>query len=332
MTGGGTPPDQPARTPALPGPAAPLRVAILGAGGVGGYFGGRLARSGVDTTFIARGATLEALRAHGLRVESINGDFALDQVNATGDPSSAGVVDAILVCVKSWQIPEAVAHVKPMIGPGTIVVPLENGIDAPDVLAGIAGREHVLGGLCGIVSFVVEPGHIRHAAAEPFVMFGELDNHPSERAEKLRDAFRAAGVKADIPPDILHSMWTKFLFIAPMSAIGALTRVPIGDWRAVPELRAIAEDSLREMIALANARGVDPGGDALQRTMERYDGMASGSTSSLQRDVMDGKPSELDAQIGAVVRLAAESGVAAPVSSFLYHCLLPQERKARGTV
>jgi 2-dehydropantoate 2-reductase len=304
-----------------------MRIAVIGVGGVGGYFGGRLAHSGVDVTFIARGATLDALRTRGLRVESILGDFTIEHVNATDEPTE--IVDAILVCVKAWQIPDAVAHVKPMIGPDTIVVPLENGIDAPDVLAPIVGREHVLGGLCGIVSFIVELGHIRHTAAEPFVMFGELDNRQSQRAQTLCDAFRAAGVKADVPPDILHSMWTKFLFIAPMSAIGALTRVPIGEWRTMPELRAIAEESLREMIALAKARGVDPGDDALQRTMDRYDNLAAASTSSLQRDVMEGKPSELDAQIGAVVRLANESGVAAPVSSLLYHLLLPQELKAR---
>lgn len=307
-----------------------MRVAVIGAGGVGGYFGGRLANSGVDTTFIARGPTLEAIRTRGLRVDSILGDFAIDHVQATDDPSSAGVVDAILVCVKAWQIAEAVANVAPMIGPDTVVVPLENGIDAPDVLETIVGREHTAGGLCGIVSFVVAPGHIRHAGAEPFVMFGELDNRASERMQRLREAFQNAGVKADVPPDILHSMWTKFLFIVPMSAIGALTRVPIGIWRAIPELRAIAEDLLGEMIAVARARGADPGADALQRTMERYDAMAPESTSSLQRDVMDGKPSEIEAQIGAVVRLAAESNVPAPVSSFLYHCLIPQERKARG--
>ncbi|PYQ29844.1 MAG: 2-dehydropantoate 2-reductase [Acidobacteria bacterium] len=307
-----------------------MRIAVVGAGGVGGYFGGKLAHAGVDTIFIARGATLDALRTRGLRVESIDGDFTLERVNATEDPSSVGIVDAILVCVKAWQIPKAASRLAPMIGPDTIVVPMENGIDAPDVLAPIVGREHVLGGLCGIVSFVAEAGHIKHIAAEPFVMFGELDNRESDRAIRLRDAFRNAKVKADVPHDILHSMWTKFLFIVPMSAIGALTRVPIGVWRTMPELRAIAEDSLREMIAIAKARGVDPGDDALQRTMERYDNMAPNSTSSLQRDVLDGKPSELDAQIGAVVRLARESGVAAPVASFLYSCLLPQEEKARA--
>jgi len=309
-----------------------MRIAVIGAGGVGGYFGGRLAQSGVDTTFIARGATLDALRRRGLRVESINGNFTLEHVNATDDPASAGVVDVIIMTVKAWQIPEAASRLAPMIGENTAIVPMENGIDAPEVLAGIVGREHVLGGLCGIVSFVVEPGHIRHMAAEPIVMFGELDNRPSERTKQLLDAFLRSGVKAEIPPDIAHSMWTKFLFIVPMSAIGALTRVPIGTWRTMPEVREIAEQSVREVIALANARGANLGDDDFTRTMERYDNLAPASTSSLQRDVMDGKPSELDAQIGAVVRLARESGVAVPVSEMLYHCLLPQERRARGSV
>lgn len=303
-----------------------MRILVVGAGGVGGYFGGKLAYAGVDTIFFARGATLEALRTRGLRVESIHGDFTVESVNTT----PAGVFDAILMTVKSWQIPEAAAQLEPLIGPDTVLVPLENGIDAPDVLAKMFGRERVLGGLCGIVSFAVAPGHIRHIAAEPFVMFGELDKRRGERAEQLRAAFERAGVKADIPPDIIHSMWTKFLFIAPMSAVGALTRVPIGVWRTTPEVRAIAEESVREVIALAHARGIDLGPDAFARTMERYDNLAPESTSSLQRDVMEGKPSELDAQIGAVVRLARESGVAAPVSELLYHCLLPQERRVRG--
>ena len=306
-----------------------VRIAVIGAGGVGGFFGGKLAHAGVDTTFVVRGATLEALRSRGLRVESKDGDFAVDRVQASADPASIGVVDAVLMTVKAWQIPEAAAKLAPMLGPETMVVPFENGIDAPDVLAPIVGRERVVGGLCGIVSFVVEPGHIRHVAAEPFVMFGELDNRPSDRIERLRATFAGAGVKADVPQDIQRSMWTKFLFIAPLSGIGALTRVPIGVWRVMPEVRAIVDQALREIIAIASARGIDLGDDAIQRTWDRYEGLAPESTSSLQRDVMDGKPSELDAQLGAAVRLAHESGVAAPVTEMIYHCLLPQERAAR---
>ena len=304
---------------------------MIGAGGVGGYFGGRLAQPGSDVTFLARGATLDALRSNGLRVDSILGDFTIHPVNATDDPTSVGPVDAILMAVKAWQIPEAAAQIGPMLGKDTMVVPLENGIDAPEVLSEIVGARHVVGGLCAIVSYMVAPGHIRHAAAEPAVMFGELDNRRSERVERLRAAFAEAGVNVEVPPDIRRSMWTKFLFIATLSGIGALTRVPIGVWRADAEIRAIVDRSLREVLQLATARGIDLGEDAIERTWQRYDGLAPDSTSSMQRDIMDGKPSELEAQLGAVVRLARESGVEVPVTGMIYHALLPQERRARET-
>lgn len=306
-----------------------MRIAVIGAGGVGGYFGGRLAHAGIDTTFIARGATLHALRTKGLRVDSIHGDFTVEHPQATDDPRTAGAVDAILLAVKAWQIPGAAESAKPMLGPDTIVVPLENGIDAPETIASILGRQHAAGGLCAIVSYIVEPGHIRHAASEPVVMFGELDNARTERIERLRQAFMKANVRAEVPPDIHRSMWTKFLFIATLSGIGALTRVPVGVWRAVPEIRAIATDSLREVVALATARGIDLGADAIEKTWQRYDTLAPESTASLQRDVMEGKPSELDAQLGAIVRLAKDAGVPVPVTSMIYHALLPQERIAR---
>lgn len=305
-----------------------MRVAVVGAGGVGGYFGGKLAHAGIDTTFLVRGATLAAMCEHGLRVDSIQGDFVVHPVQATDRLD--GTFDAILLAVKAWQLPDAVRQVLPVLSKDTMIVPLENGIDAPDVIASIAGREHAAGGLCAIVSFIVEPGHIRHAASEPFVMFGELDNTRSARVERLLEAFTKAGVNAQIPPDIHHSLWSKFLFIAPLSATGALTRTPVGAWRTEPEVRALVTSALEEIVALAKARGVDLGPDAVAKTWQRYDGMALDATSSLQRDVMDGKPSELDAQLGAIVRLARESGVAVPVSETLYRLLLPQERLARS--
>jgi 2-dehydropantoate 2-reductase len=158
-----------------------MRIAVIGAGGVGGYFGGRLAQSGADVTFIARGTTLEALRANGLRVDSVLGDFTIHPVQATNDPARVGPVDAILLAVKAWQLPDAAAQIGPMLGANTMVVPLENGIDAPEVLERIVGREHVVGGLCAIVSFIVAPGHIRHAPSEPLIMFAELDHRRSDR-------------------------------------------------------------------------------------------------------------------------------------------------------
>ena len=307
-----------------------MRIAVIGIGGVGGYFGGRLAHSGVDTTFIARGATLEALRTRGLRVDSIKGDFVLERVQATDDPSTIGKVDAVLVATKAWQIPAAAETLKPVVGDDTIVVPLENGMDAPDQLAAVLGREHVLGGLCALVSFQVAPGHIRHAAAEPMVMFGELDNRRSARAERLLDAFLGAGVKAEIPPDIHRSMWTKFVFITSMSGVGAAARVPVGVWRAMPEPRAAALRAMDEIIAVARARGVQLDPNVAELTMQRMDALAPESTSSLQRDVMEGKPSELDAQLGAVVRMGRQAGVPTPVCELLYSVLLPQERNARA--
>jgi len=307
-----------------------MRIAIIGAGGVGGYFGGKLAHGGADVVFIVRGATLEAMRTRGLRVDSIKGDFVIERPNATDDSASVGKVDAIFVTVKTWQIEGTAKQIQPMIGENTMVIPLENGIDAADQLAAIVGREHVLGGLCGIVSFIVAPGHIRHAGAEPFVMFGELDNRRSARAEQLRDECVRAGVQADIPSDIHHALWSKFVFIAAMSGIGAATRVPIGVWRSMPETRELATRAIREIVDLARARGVDLGAEAVDRTLARFDALTADATSSLQRDIIDGKPSELDAQLGAVVRLGREAGVATPVCEMLHTILLPQEQKARA--
>ncbi|HKB79210.1 MAG TPA: 2-dehydropantoate 2-reductase [Thermoanaerobaculia bacterium] len=309
-----------------------IRIAVVGAGGVGGYFGGKLASAGIDTLFIARGATLAALRKDGLRVDSIEGDFTVAPVNATDDPAGAGPVDAVLFATKAWQIPEAADRVRPLMGRDTVAVPLENGMEAPEQLARILGREHVFGGLCGIVSYIVAPGHIRHAAISPFVMFGEIDNRRTQRAERLLRAFERAGVRAEIPEDIHRSMWSKFLFITPMSAIGALTRVPIGTWRAAAQTRALAVGMLREMVSVAAARGVALDEEAVDRTMGRYEGMEAGSTSSLQRDIMEGRPSELDAQLGAVVRMGREAGVPTPLAGTLYALLVPQERNARNPV
>jgi 2-dehydropantoate 2-reductase len=304
------------------------RIAVVGAGGVGGYFGGKLAGAGVDITFVVRGRTLDALRSRGLQVQSIDGDFKVDRISATDRPTQP--VDAVLMTVKAWQIREAAAQIKPIVGSETIVVPLENGIDAPEQLAAVLDRRNVAGGLCAIVSFVIEPGVIKHAGASPFIMFGELDNRVTPRAERLREVLRGAGINADISDDIHKSMWSKLVFIAPMSGIGAATRVPVGVWRSIPETRDLAERATAEVVAVAAARGVRLDDDAVARTMQRFDNMPPDATASLQRDVMSGKPSELDAQLGAAVRLGRESGIATPVLETLYHTLLPQERTARG--
>ena len=309
-----------------------MRIAIFGAGSVGGYFGGRLSQVGEDVVFIARGEHLNAMLKHGLQVDSINGDFAVQPVQATDDPSKIGEVDMVLVGVKAWQVSEAAEAMRPMIGPETFVLPLQNGLEAPAQLSEIIGEQHVLGGLCGLFCYVAGPGHIVHAGTDPFVKFGELDNHRSQRVELLLDAFKRAGVNAEIPPNIQVAMWMKFLFITVWSGMGAMTRAPVGIWRSLPETRQMAELSLQEIIAVAAARDIALPEEALQIILTMYDGLVPQSTASLQRDVMDGRPSELEAQIGAVIRFGQEAGVATPHHTFIYRSLLPMELRARDEI
>ena len=309
-----------------------MKIAIFGAGAVGGYFGGRLAQAGEQVIFIARGKHLEALQANGLKVDSINGDFIVHPVQATDNPTEAGIVDAVIVGVKSWQVPEAAEAMRPMVGPQTFVVPLQNGVDAPAQLAAALGVEHVLGGLCALMSFVVGPGHIQHAGFDPFVNFGELDNRVSERTKRLRQAFAKANVNVDIPPDIQVAMWRKFLFIVSVSGMGAVTRSPMGVFRQLPETRMMLEQIMQEVFQVARASNIDLPDDAVDTALAFIDGLLASGTASMQRDIMEGRPSELEAQNGAVVRLGKEVGVDTPLNAFIYHSLLPMDLRARGQI
>jgi 2-dehydropantoate 2-reductase len=307
-----------------------MRIAVFGTGAVGGYFGGRLAQAGEDVVFIARGENLKALRIQGLRVDSLKGDFVLQPVKATDDPAQVGVVDLVLLGVKAWQVTEAAQAIRPMIGSETFVVPLQNGVEAPSQLAAVLGSQHVLGGLAKIISFVVEPGHIRHSGAEPYVAFGELDNRFSERVERLRQAFVGAGVRVEIPPDIQAALWDKFLFVVSLGGVGAVTRSPIGVLRSIPETRQILEQAMYEIFTVAQARKIALQDDLISKTMVFVDSLPPSGTTSLQRDIMGGKPSELSAWNGAVVRLGQEVGVVTPLHTFIYNSLLPLELRARG--
>jgi len=307
-----------------------MRIAVFGAGGVGGYFGGRLAQAGEDVVFIARGDHLKAMSTHGLRVDSVKGDFVLKPVKATDDPAQAEIVDVILVGVKAWQVTNAAEDMRPMVGPETFVLPLQNGLEAPTQLAAVLGDQHVLGGLCGLSTFIVGPGHIRHAGVEPFVRFGELDNRPSDRVKLLQKVFKRAGVIAKIPQDIQVALWMKFLLITAWSGVGAITRTPLGVWRSLPETRQMAESALQEIIIVAQACDIALPENAMPTTMNMYDSLPPDITSSMQRDIAEGRPSELDAQIGAVVRFGKEADVATPLHRLIYNSLLPMDLRARG--
>jgi 2-dehydropantoate 2-reductase len=307
-----------------------MRIAVFGTGGVGGYFGGRLARGGQDVVFIARGAHLHAIQTTGLRVDSIKGDFVVSPAQASDDPVQVGPVDAVLVGVKAWQIPDAAQAMRPLIGEQTIVVPLENGVEAPEQLATVLGAEHVLGGLCQISAFIAGPGYIRHVGIEPYVAFGEMDGRPSERAGRLLQAFERAGVEAVIPADIQVAMWDKFIFIAAVSGVGAVTRSPMGVYRSLSETRRMLVEAMQEIFAVAKARGVNMPGDVIEKRLLFTDNQPASVVASMQRDILEGRPSELMSQNGAVVRMGQVLGVPTPVNTFIYTCLLPQELRARG--
>lgn len=309
-----------------------MRIVVYGAGGVGGYFGGRLAQAGQEVIFIARGPHLKAIQTNGLRVDSIKGDFTVHPIQATDAPATVGPADAVLVCVKAWQVPEIAPNIRPMIGPETLIVPLENGVDAPSQLAEALGPEHVLGGICRISSMVLEPGHIAHVGIEPTIVFGELDGQPSRRSERLLQALQNAGIQASISNEIQTVMWMKFLFIAPVSGVGAVTRVPVGVFRSLPETRQMLIASLEEVWSVGRAHGIPLPAEAVEKTLATIDSLPPDTIASMHRDILNGRPSELESQNGAVVRLAQAKGLSVPINTYIYHSLLPQEKTARGII
>ncbi|MCX7671013.1 MAG: 2-dehydropantoate 2-reductase, partial [Anaerolineae bacterium] len=233
-----------------------MRIAVMGAGGVGGYFGGLLARAGYDVTFIARGEHLAAMRARGLRVQSVHGDFTIAPAAATDRPQEVGPVDYVLFATKTYHLDEALAAMRPLVGSQTAVVPLQNGIDAAERTAAVLGRAPVLGGMCQVGSYIAAPGVIRQISQFRRVVIGELDGRITPRVEAIVAALRAAGATAEATDDIQKALWTKFIFIAPFSGVGAVARVPAGEIMSCPPTRRLLADAMREVEAVARARGI----------------------------------------------------------------------------
>ena len=307
-----------------------MRIAVFGTGGVGGYFGGRLAQAGEDVSFIARGKHLRAIQAKGLKVDSLNGDFVVYPAKATDDVTEVGAVDLIIVGVKAWQVPEAARAMKPLVGPEMTVLPLQNGVDAVPQLTAELGQAPVIGGLCKIVSFVVGPGHIRHAGFAPSIVIGELDDRRTGRIQTIEATLNHAGLATTIATDINVELWMKFLFIASFSGVGAFASAPAGILRTDPELRAQMLQAMEEIYALAHARSIKLPPNSIETVMAGLNALPDDATSSMQRDIAAGKPSELESQNGAVVRMARESGVQVPTHGLIYAKLKPLEEKARA--
>jgi len=306
-----------------------MKFAIFATGGVGGYFGGRLAQAGHDVTFIARGKHLAAIQESGLRVDSIGGDFVVKPAQATDSPQSIKDVDCVILAVKSWQLPEAIDAMKSMVGDEAMILPLMNGIEHVDQLRDSFG-DHALGGLCRISSFIQGPGHVAHVGVKPYISFGEFNREKSERVAKLQEVFSALdGVDVEVPDDISVAMWDKFIFICATSGVGAVTRQPFGVYRSIAESRAMVKRTFAEADRLGRVKGVNLPDDMVDVLMKRLDAFPATMVASMQKDIMEGRPSELEAQTGAVIRMSRALGVPTPTQEFIYASLLPMETKAR---
>ena len=300
-----------------------MKVAILGAGAIGGYYGGLLAHSGQEVAFVARGAHLAAIRERGLRVESVHGDFEVCPAWASDDPAQVGPVELVLVTVKSYSLEEAAKAGWPLIGPETAALPLLNGLDAADRLAAAWGNEHLLAGLTHISASVPAPGVIRQVSAVRRITFGERDGAITPRAERIREVLAASGAEAVLTPAVDVALWEKFLFIASISGVCCLARQPMGAVLATPETRRLYVEALLEVEAVARARGVGLPPDEIERTLKTTEGFAPQIKPSLLAALEAGQRLELEAMSGTVVRYGREVGVATPVHDVIYAALKP---------
>lgn len=298
-----------------------MKILVFGTGGLGGYFGARLAASGVDVTFVARGEHLQAMRAEGLRVESGLGNLMLHPVQATDDPASAGAVDLVMVGVKLWDTEAAARAIEPVVGPETAVVSFQNGVDAIDILIQKFGRDRVMGGIAHIAAVIERPGVIRHNGTLQRLTFGELDGRRSARAERLLAACRNAGIEAVLTDNIERAIWDKFVFIVGLSALTTLTRLPIGPIRVDPQTRELLAEVMREAAAVGRAKGVDLDADAAAKQLAFVDTLPAGMIASMLGDLRRGNRLELPWLSGAVVRLGEAFGVATPANRFVYTAL-----------
>ncbi|MGE0360801.1 MAG: 2-dehydropantoate 2-reductase [Vicinamibacterales bacterium] len=299
-----------------------MKIVMFGAGGVGGYFGGRLAQAGCDVSFVARGAHLEALRRDGLRLVSPKGDAHITPVTASADPADLGPADVVFFTVKLYDAEASAAQLAPLIGPDTMVVTLQNGVDAVDIVARHVGRAHTAGGVAYVAAVIDPPGTIRHTALDALIV-GELDGAMSPRLLALKAAADRAGFGFTASPHILVDQWSKFARLSVFSAMTAITRSPLGVLRAQPELMAMLERAAWETIAVGRAHGVPLVDGVMDEVLAMMRGMPPQAQSSMLSDLERQRPLELPWLSGAVVRLGREKGVPTPIHEFVATVLSP---------
>jgi 2-dehydropantoate 2-reductase len=299
-----------------------MRIAVVGSGGVGGYFGGLLAQAGEEVIFIARGANLEALRSNGIRIDSrLTGDFTR-AVSATDDPGSVGEVDLVLMCVKTYDLDAAAARISPLIGPDTMILPLQNGIDSAERIARVVRPEGILGGVAYVIATLMAPGVVAHTGLNK-IIFGELGGGISRRTEQLRDVFRRTAIIGELHPDIRVPRWEKFVLLAATGGVMAMTRLPLGPIRACPETSALFRGAIEEAVAVGRALGIPLPQDCVDRHWAFVSRQDPSARSSMLNDVMAGRRLELEALNGTVVRLGRQLGIPTPLNSVVYAALKP---------
>ena len=301
-----------------------MRVGVIGAGGVGGYFGGRLAQAGVEVALLARGAHLAAVREHGLRVRGLVDDFTV-RVPASQDPAEIGPCDFVLFCVKSYDTEEAAAQLEPLLAAETAVVSLQNGVDNEEKIAARIGSEHVLGGAAFIFAYIAAPGLIEQTAGPRRIVFGELDGSRSERAESLLAACRTADIDAAIADDIRVVVWDKYALICAVAGVTAASRLPMDRLLAVRESRDFFRRIVGEVALVARAEGVALADAIVDEKTAFAETLEPGSFSSLHHDLVTGRRLELDALHGELIRRAARHGLHVPASEAVYALLKPWE-------
>ena len=306
-----------------------MKIAIIGSGGVGGYFGAKLVQAGYDVTFLARGEHLDVIQNKGLTIKSILGDFKVDHLKATDKITSISNPDLILICVKAWQIKEIRDNINRIIKNDSIILPLQNGVSTAEELTEKIDKINVLGGLCRIISKIDSPGVIHHVGVTPTIVFGELDKSKTNRLVKIQNVFKDAGIESKISGDIEADIWKKFIAIC-VSGLMAVSNTTYGELRKLKETRQLMTGLLEEIYVLSQKAGVRIESDFIEKTVSFIDSFPADSTSSLTRDVWDKKPSEIEYQNGTVVRLGEKYGVSTPINKFVYACILPGELKARG--
>ncbi len=289
-----------------------MHITIMGTGGVGGYFGARLAQSGCEVAFVARGAQLAALRERGLRVESARGDLHLREVRATDRPAEIGRTDLVIVGVKLWDTAAAADAIKPIVGPQTAVVSFQNGVAKDDILRQALGDASVIGGACYIAATIAEPGLIRHTGTMQKLAFGEYDGRTSERVARFRDACAAAGIDHEVSADIRRTLWEKFVLLVGVSGTTTTMRVPIGPIRADPSARAFLHDVMKEVVAVARAEGIGLAEGFADDRLAFVDGLPATMTSSMHNDLERGSRLEVPWLSGDVVPRGERLGVPVP--------------------